>query len=142
MDNFSHISVKFARFARSLDTYTIVAIKRIFAERIMQEIYSSITFEIKPGETVPMRVARSTRLAVQGACIWVTRSDDVEDYWLAPGRSLRLRRGERLWLSADGRQSARVAFLVAARPKEEALHWFARLGERFGARFRDVWRTV
>ena len=108
----------------------------------MQEIYSSITFEIKPGETVPMRVARSTRLAVQGASGWVTRSNDVEDYWLAPGRSLRLRRGERLWLSVDGGQSARVAFLVAARPKEEALHWLARLGERFAARFRDGWRTV
>ena len=65
----------------------------------MREISSSITFEIKAGETVPMKVARSTRLAVSGGAIWVTRSDDIEDYWLQPGHTLRLRRGERLWLS-------------------------------------------
>src|SRR5437868_15491140 len=66
------------------------------AESIMQEISSSITFEIPAGETVPMKVQRSTRLTVQCGPVWATRSNDVEDYFLVDGETLRLRRGERL----------------------------------------------
>lgn len=108
----------------------------------MRQISSSTTFEISPGETVPMMIAHSTRVSVQGAPVWVTRSNDVEDYWLEPGRSLRLRRGERLWLSVEGHGNARVAFL-APLPRTAALTdlihavtaWWA-------ARFGGGWRTV
>ena len=72
----------------------------------MQEISSSITFELQPGET------------------------------------LRLRRGERLWLSAEGGDSACVAFSVARPPKELALGSLARLRARFLSLVRDGWRTV
>lgn len=107
----------------------------------MRQISSSFTFEIVPGETVPMMVAHSTRVSVHGAPLWVTRSNDVEDYWLAPGRSLRLRRGERLWLSVDGAAPACVAF-VAPLPRtavfadlvQAMTDWWA---ARFGG-----WRTV
>lgn len=51
----------------------------------MREISSSITFEIQAGETVPMKVVRSTRLSVCGAPVWVARSNDVRDYFLFPG---------------------------------------------------------
>jgi hypothetical protein len=108
----------------------------------MREISSSITFEIVAGETVPMKITRSTRLVVHGASVWVTRSDDVEDYWLEPGKTLRLRRGERLWLSVERGTHARVAFSVPTRANEKALNWFARVSERFGARMRSGWRTV
>ncbi|MDE1178901.1 DUF2917 domain-containing protein [Paraburkholderia sp.] len=108
----------------------------------MQEISSSITFEIRAGETVPMRVTRSTRLAVHGSAVWVTRSDDVEDYWLAPGHTLRLRRGERLWLSAEGGTAARLAFSVPARVEQRAFDWLVRGARRLGVHIGDGWRTV
>ncbi len=108
----------------------------------MREISSSINFEIRAGETVPMVVTRSTRLKVHGGAVWVTRSDDVEDYWLEPGHTLRLRRGERLWLSVEGSPSARLAFSVPTRADERALNWFGRIGERLGTWLRQGWRTV
>ncbi|KWF17821.1 DUF2917 domain-containing protein [Burkholderia pseudomultivorans] len=108
----------------------------------MQEISSSITFEIPAGETVPMKVQRSTRLTVQCGPVWATRSNDVDDYFLVDGETLRLRRGERLWLSAEGAQGACVAFSVSRPPKEVAFGGLARLRERVGAMFRDGWRTV
>lgn len=108
----------------------------------MQEISSSITFEIPPGETVPMKVQRSTRLSVQCGPVWATRSNDVDDYFLLDGETLRMRRGERLWLSAEGGQSACVAFSVARPAKQVALSGLARLRERFASLLRDGWRTV
>ncbi|WJN76142.1 hypothetical protein OH687_04705 [Burkholderia anthina] len=112
------------------------------AESIMQEISSSITFEIPPGETVPMKVQRSTRLTVQCGPVWATRSNDVDDYFLADGETLKLRRGERLWLSAEGREGACVAFSVSRPPREVALGGLTRLRERVSALFHDGWRTV
>jgi hypothetical protein len=108
----------------------------------MREISSSIAFEIRTGEMVSMKVVRSTKLVVHGGAIWVTRSDDVEDYWLQPGHTLRLRRGERLWLSAEGSTPAKVAFSVPTRCDERALNWLARVGERLLMRMRGGWRTV
>lgn len=107
----------------------------------MRQISSSITFEIAPGEMLPMMVAHSTRLSVHGAPVWVTRSNDVEDYWLAPGHSLRLRPGERLWLSAEGADPARVAF-VAPLSRASMLSDLAHaLSDWWGMR-RSGWRTV
>ncbi|KVD88978.1 hypothetical protein WS62_16765 [Burkholderia sp. ABCPW 14] len=108
----------------------------------MREISSSITFEIQPGETVPMKVVRSTRLSVRGASVWATRSNDVHDYFLSPGETLKLRRGERLWLSADGETSACVSFSIAMPPQQAAVSGIVRFATRFAALFRDGWRTV
>ncbi|AOK18418.1 hypothetical protein WT26_18940 [Burkholderia cepacia] len=108
----------------------------------MQEISSSITFEIPVGETVPLKVQRSTRLVVQCGPVWATRSNDVDDYFLVDGETLKLRRGERLWLSAEGREGARVAFSVSRPPKEVALTGLARLRERVAALLQSGWRTV
>jgi hypothetical protein len=108
----------------------------------MREISSSITFEIKAGETVPMKIARSIRLAVNCGAVWVTRSDDTEDYWLQPGHTLRLRRGERLWLSVEGGDRATLAFAVPARPGVWVFDWLKGASDRLGLRSRDGWRTV
>jgi hypothetical protein len=108
---------------------------------IMRQISSSITFEIAPGEMLPMMVAHSTRLSVHGAPVWVTRSNDVEDYWLAPGQSLRLRPGERLWLSTEGGGSARVAFVAPLSRASRLADVSRALSEWWGAR-RSGWRTV
>jgi len=108
----------------------------------MREVSSSIAYEIQGGETLPLKVARSTKLVVRGGAVWVTRSDDTEDYWLQPGHTLRLRRGERLWISAEGTPRATIAFSVPTRCDERALNWFARVVERWAARMRGGWRTV
>ncbi|ABC37832.1 DUF2917 domain-containing protein [Burkholderia thailandensis] len=108
----------------------------------MREISLSMTFEIQPGETVPMKVARSTRLTVRGASVWATRSNDVADYFLLPGDTLKLRRGERLWLSVDGETSACVSFSAIVPPQQAAVSGIVRLAARFVALFRDGWRTV
>ncbi len=108
----------------------------------MREISTSVTFEIKPGETIPMRVARSTRLTVHGATVWATRSDDTEDYWLVPGDRLKLRERERLWLSVDGDRPAQVVFTIVPRCDERAIHWASTAIERLGQRLRSGWRVV
>jgi len=87
-------------------------------------------------------VARSTRLVVSGAPVWLTRSDDIEDYWLEPGRVLRLRRGERLWLGVERGACAQVAFTVPARVDARGFDWLMRLVDRLGLPGRTGWRTV
>lgn len=108
----------------------------------MREISTNVVFEIQAGETVPMVVAHSTRLSVQGATVWATRSEDVDDYFLAPGATLRLRRGERLWLGVEGPASAQVAFSMTPSACEAARSAFARLASRISARLHQGWRVV
>jgi hypothetical protein len=108
----------------------------------MREISTSVTFEVKPGETVPMRIVRGTRLTVHGAAVWATRSNDTEDYWLAPGDKLKLRERERLWLSVEGDRPAHVVFTIVPRCDLRAMTWLAASMERLAARFRSGWRTV
>ncbi|HEY1608385.1 MAG TPA: DUF2917 domain-containing protein [Paraburkholderia sp.] len=107
----------------------------------MQEISSDITFELPAGEVASVRVTRSTRLVVRDGLVWLTRSDDTADYWLEPGHTVRLRRGERLWLGAEG-DAARVAFEAPARVGERALDWLARSAAQVGLRAAGGWRTV
>jgi hypothetical protein len=108
----------------------------------MREISSSITFEIEPGETVPMMISHSTRLTVEGAPVWVTRSNDVEDYWLHAGSSLHLRRGERLWLSVDGDKPARLGFVAPLARSALVRDVAVALAERLRMRWPGGWRAV
>ncbi|SAL26387.1 hypothetical protein AWB71_01487 [Caballeronia peredens] len=108
----------------------------------MREISTSVTFEIKPGETIPMRIARGTRLAVHGSAVWATRSNDIEDYWLTPGDHLKLRERERLWLSVEGDRAAYVVFTILPRCDERAVRWLSAGFERLTQRLRAGWRTV
>ncbi|GAB7536664.1 DUF2917 domain-containing protein [Burkholderia sp. 22PA0106] len=108
----------------------------------MREISTNVVFEIQAGETVPMVVAHSTRLTVQGATVWATRSEDVDDYFLAPGATLRLRRGERLWLGVEGPASAQVAFSVVPSPCQAARSALKRLANWVSTRLHDGWRVV
>ncbi|CAB3798615.1 hypothetical protein LMG28138_04468 [Pararobbsia alpina] len=69
----------------------------------------TIHFSVAPMETVEWRVRVASELQVNGARIWLTRASSEYDYWLQPGDSLRLKRGERIWLSVDGDMSADVS---------------------------------
>ncbi len=83
----------------------------------MREISTSVTFEIKPGETIPMRVARSTRLTVHGATVW-QRVPTTPKTIGSSGDRLKLRERERLWLSVNGDKPAQVVFTVIPRCNE------------------------
>ena len=108
----------------------------------MREISSDITFEVAADQTASVRVTRSTRLVVKCGVVWVTRSDDTADYWLEPGHTLRLRRGERLWMGAEGKTPAWVAFAAPTRLGERVIDWAARVAQRAGVHVGDGWRTV
>lgn len=108
----------------------------------MREISSDVTFEVPADQVASVRVARSTRLTVHHGAVWITRSDDTADYWLEPGHTLRLRRGERLWIGAEGGQPAWVAFALPVSVREQVVDALMRAAVRVGVRARDGWRTV
>jgi hypothetical protein len=108
----------------------------------MREISTSVTFEITDSEVVPMRIGRSVKLTVQGAPVWATRSNDIRDYWLLPGDSIKLQARERLWLSTENGHRAQIVFARGTRMDKRAIGWFARRMERLADRFRSGWRVV
>lgn len=108
----------------------------------MREISSDIRFAIARGETLSVRVTRSTRLAVTSGAVWLTRSDDIADYWLEPGHTVRLRRGERLWIGSEGGSAARIAFERPVGARQRAVDALARLALKLGMHVGDGWRTV
>jgi hypothetical protein len=134
--------VKIDRFAQTHDAPTIVAIGANLAEAKMREISSDITFEVLADQVASVRVTRSTRISVRCGAVWVTRSDDTADYWLVPGQVLRLRRGERLWVGAEGGKAAWVAFESPARLGQRLFDGLARYAARFGVHRGDGWYSV
>jgi hypothetical protein len=53
-----------------------------------------------------------------------------------------LRRGERLWISSEGAQPARVSFVAPLPRRAFAQQWLADLLDRLALRWRAGWRTV
>jgi len=49
-------------------------------------------------ETQYFRAARAARLRVLSGCLWLTREGDPADHVLAPGQTVSVTRGDRLWL--------------------------------------------
>lgn len=70
-----------------------------------------ICFTLWPGQTRAWRIAADARLRVHGARVWLTRLSDPYDYWMAPGEAIHLRRGERIHLSSDGAEVAKVSLI-------------------------------
>ena len=87
-----------------------------------------VHFPVMPGATLTWRVDADSTLAVQGARVWLTRVSSPYDHWLAPGDEFRLQRGERVWLSTDGHEAARVS-LSSALPARRGMlaRWLGRL---------------
>jgi hypothetical protein len=90
----------------------------------------SIHFAVPPARTLTWRLAANSTLRVFDARVWVTRIHSPYDHWVQPGETLRLARGERIWLSTDADVSARVTLTSAWRPPFTPLQWMA---ERFEA---------
>ncbi|MCX5538849.1 DUF2917 domain-containing protein [Paraburkholderia sp. CNPSo 3076] len=76
----------------------------------------SIHFAVPPMRTLTWRVNASATLRVQVAQVWVTRARSPYDHWLQPGETLRLERGERIWLSTEAALPARVSITSAWQP--------------------------
>ena len=68
-----------------------------------------VHFPVAPGTTLTWRVEAHSTLAVNGARLWLTRVCSPYDYWLVPGQTINLQRGERIWLSTDGERTAHVS---------------------------------
>jgi len=60
-----------------------------------------VQFAVAAGETVSLRIRRDAVISTAGARLWVTRAGDEWDYWLEPGATLSLLRGERIWITGD-----------------------------------------
>ncbi|KVN32289.1 hypothetical protein WJ63_06095 [Burkholderia pyrrocinia] len=58
-------------------------------------------FAVAPRKTLTWRARHDAELRVHDATLWLTRVGSVDDYWMQPGDVLRLRRGDRIWLSTD-----------------------------------------
>ncbi|WP_322092662.1 DUF2917 domain-containing protein [Paraburkholderia bannensis] len=81
----------------------------------------SIHFTVPAGQTLSWRIAADSTVRVHGSRIWLTRARSPYDHWLNPGETLRVARGERLWLSSDPAwdappNTARVTITCAWRP--------------------------
>ena len=76
------------------------------------------TFEIEYGEPAAhLRVARPLIVEVEFGRLWLTIEGDAEDYMLDAGQTMRLPRGTRAWVGAEG-GDARLSVAMA----RERLH--------------------
>ena len=62
---------------------------------------------LAPAIAMSWRMTVDMELRAQNAPVWLTRAGHLDDYWLRPGDVIRLSRGERVWLSAEGESAAR-----------------------------------
>ncbi|CAD6532543.1 DUF2917 domain-containing protein [Paraburkholderia metrosideri] len=87
-----------------------------------------VHFSVMPGVTLTWCIEADSTLAVQGARIWLTRISSPYDHWLVPGAEIRLQRGERVWLSTDADQVARVSLTSQLRMRRGwPGRWLAKL---------------
>lgn len=80
-------------------------------------------FVVLPMQTLSWRVHHDAVLSVKTARIWLTRDTCYIDYWLAPGETLPLRRGERIWIGVDGKASAEVVVTARYRGTDGMSLW-------------------
>ncbi|MCC8395568.1 DUF2917 domain-containing protein [Paraburkholderia sp. MMS20-SJTR3] len=87
-----------------------------------------IYFAVDPATTVTWRICADSELRVHGnARLWLTRHRSPYDYWLQPGETIRLERGERIWLSVEDDASAEVSVTSPHVERHRILRrWFTR----------------
>ncbi|CAM2195504.1 DUF2917 domain-containing protein [Paraburkholderia sp. A1RI_3L] len=90
-------------------------------------------FAVNPAVTVTWRVTADAELRVHSERIWLTRIRSPYDYWMKAGETMRLQRGERIWLSTDSHEAARVSLTSAWRAPRTVL---ARFSGLFAGLFR------
>ncbi|KWH63164.1 DUF2917 domain-containing protein [Burkholderia anthina] len=91
-----------------------------------------IRFAIAPRTTMTWRAPRDAEIRAHDAALWITRPPSVDDYWVRPGDVLRIARGERIWIGADGDRSAQASITTA----------YVRRGERVRRALAQVQRLL
>ncbi|WP_321815044.1 MULTISPECIES: DUF2917 domain-containing protein [unclassified Paraburkholderia] len=99
----------------------VFSFDRLLQEQEVPLPAQSIHFAVPIGKTLTWRVAADSTLRVHGSRVWITRARSPYDHWLNPGDTLRVLRGERLWISCDdpadlAPNPARVTITSAWRP--------------------------
>ncbi|MBN3855643.1 DUF2917 domain-containing protein [Paraburkholderia sp. Ac-20340] len=79
----------------------VFSFDRLLQEQEVPLPAQSIHFAVPIGKTLTWRVAADSTLRVHGSRVWITRARSPYDHWLNPGGTLRVLRGERLWISCD-----------------------------------------
>lgn len=90
-----------------------------------------IHLALTPGQTLTWRVKANSEIRAFGARVWLTRIYSPYDYWLLPGERVRVARGERIWVSTDGDESAEVTLSC------EYAAWLWKMS-RWAGRWRDL----
>jgi Protein of unknown function (DUF2917) len=67
-----------------------------------------IHLSLVPQQTVSWRVVSDCEVRAHGSRVWLTRIFSPHDYWMQAGDVIRIARGERIWLSADGDRPVEV----------------------------------
>ncbi|SIO63292.1 DUF2917 domain-containing protein [Paraburkholderia phenazinium] len=67
-----------------------------------------IHLSLLPRQTMSWRVMAHCEIRAHGERVWLTRIFSPYDHWLQAGDVIRVARGERIWLSADGERPAEV----------------------------------
>lgn len=90
-------------------------------------------FAVAPGATFAWRAPNHAEIRSLDELVWLTRARNAGDYWIGPGQVVRVRRGERIWISTDGPQGAEVS--ITMRYPKATRGWLARCCERVSAWF-------
>lgn len=80
-------------------------------DRVAREIVAPkmvIHLSLVPQQTVSWRVISDCEVRAHGRHVWLTRIFSPYDYWMQAGDVIRIARGERIWLSADGDRPVEV----------------------------------
>ncbi|HEV2613001.1 MAG TPA: DUF2917 domain-containing protein [Noviherbaspirillum sp.] len=84
-----------------LPVYSAVTVLGNAGAGIAPDIHVAIT-RIRPGSVVSIHLFPHQTLVCRKGRLWITRSGDAADYWLAPGETLRFPKACKLVVEADG----------------------------------------
>lgn len=80
-----------------------------------------IHLTVQPGQTLSWRVKADSEIHAFGSRVWLTRIYSPYDYWLLPGERVRVARGERIWVGAEGDRAAEVTLTCEYVTRRRAL---------------------
>jgi len=100
-------------------------------------------FTVAPRKTLTWRAQNDAEIRVHDATLWVTRLGSVDDYWIRTGDVLRVRRGDRIWMSTDDDRPAEASITTAYAMRRNAwlAHVFARMRSLLRERCRSQSRS-
>jgi Zn-dependent alcohol dehydrogenase len=84
-----------------LPVYSAMTVLGNEASGIAPDIQVAVT-RIRPGSVVSIHLFSHQTLVCRKGRLWITRSGDTADYWLAPGETLQFSKACRLVVEADG----------------------------------------